>query len=168
MVAQFKASNAGISENKIQGRGNIKLAQLPKVSVKLEKPQGIFITVASTHENEEKLVLEAFKKEQGKLIIVPRHPERFDKVDLEICEFIKNKNISYQRYSIKDDFDSDIILVDKMGILNDIYAISDVVILGGIKINYPLVFHGPFVMDSVEKIKSAYENYKNGSMGKLI
>jgi hypothetical protein len=26
MVAQFKASNAGISENKIQGRGNIKLA----------------------------------------------------------------------------------------------------------------------------------------------
>jgi quercetin 2,3-dioxygenase len=44
----------------------------------------------------------------------------------------------------------------------------DVVILGGIKINYPLVFHGPFVMDSMEKIKSAYENYKNGSMGKLI
>ena len=111
--------------------GNIKLAQLPKVNVKLEKPKQVVITAASTHENEEKLILDAYKKEQGKLIIVPRHPERFEKVHLQILEFIKDKNISYQRYSIKDDFDSDIILVDKMGILNDIYAISDVVILGG-------------------------------------
>ena len=111
--------------------GNIKLAQLPKVNVKLEKPKQVVITAASTHENEEKLVLNAYKKEQGKLIIVPRHPERFEKVDLQILEFIKDKDISYHKYSIKNDFDSDIILVDKMGILNDIYAISDVVILGG-------------------------------------
>ena len=111
--------------------GNIKLASLPKVNIKLEKPNHVVITAASTHENEEKLILNAYKKEQGKLIIVPRHPERFDKVDFLILEFIKDKNISYQRYSVKDDFDSDIILVDKMGILNDIYAISDVVILGG-------------------------------------
>ena len=111
--------------------GNIKLAQLPKVNVKLEKPKQLLITAASTHENEEKLILNAYKKEQGKLIIVPRHPERFDKVDFLIREFIKDKNISYQKYSVKDDFDSDIILIDKMGILNDIYSISDVVILGG-------------------------------------
>ena len=111
--------------------GNIKLAQLPKVNVKLEKPKQVLITAASTHENEERLILNAYKKEQGKLIIVPRHPERFNKVDFLIREFIKDKNISYQKYSVKDDFDSDIILVDKMGILNDIYAISDVVILGG-------------------------------------
>jgi 3-deoxy-D-manno-octulosonic-acid transferase len=111
--------------------GNIKLAQLPKVSVNLEKPITTLITAASTHENEERLILEAFKKEQGKLIIVPRHPERFNKVDLQIREFVKDKNISYERYSLKEDFESDIILVDKMGILNDIYAISDVVILGG-------------------------------------
>lgn len=111
--------------------GNIKLAQLPKVNVKLEKPKQVVITAASTHENEEKLILDTYKKEQGKLIIVPRHPERFEKVDFLIREFIKDKNISYQKYSVKDDFDSDIILIDKMGILNDIYAISDVVILGG-------------------------------------
>lgn len=111
--------------------GNIKLAQLPKVNIRLEKPNGILITAASTHENEEKLILDAYKKEQGKLVIVPRHPERFDKVDFLIREFIKDKDISYQRYSLKEDFKSDIILVDKMGILNDIYAISDVVILGG-------------------------------------
>ena len=111
--------------------GNIKLAQLPIKKIDLLKPAGILITAASTHENEEALILNSYKKQQGKLVIVPRHPERFDKVDLLINEYIKNKNISYHRYSLKEDFDSDIILVDKMGILNDIYAISDVVVLGG-------------------------------------
>jgi 3-deoxy-D-manno-octulosonic-acid transferase len=128
-VDKYRLEELGASN--VEVIGNIKLAQLPKVNVKLEKPKQVVITAASTHENEEKLILDAYKKEQGKLIIVPRHPERFEKVHLMILEFIKDKNISYQRYSIKDDFDSDIILVDKMGILNDIYAISDVVILGG-------------------------------------
>mgnify|MGYP000579596657 FL=1 len=134
VFAQSKVDKSRLEElgaTNIEVIGNIKLAQLPKVNVNLEKPKQVIITAASTHENEEKLILDAFKKEQGKLIIVPRHPERFEKVDFLIREFIKEKNISYQRYSIKDDFDSDIILVDKMGILNDIYAISDVVILGG-------------------------------------
>jgi 3-deoxy-D-manno-octulosonic-acid transferase len=128
-VDKYRLEELGASN--VEVIGNIKLAQLPKVNVKLEKPKEVVITAASTHENEEKLILDAYKREQGKLIIVPRHPERFEKVHLMILEFIKDKNISYQRYSIKDDFDSDIILVDKMGILNDIYAISDVVILGG-------------------------------------
>jgi len=111
--------------------GNIKLAQLPQKKLDLEKPKGILITAGSTHENEEELILNSYKKEFGKLVIVPRHPERFEKVDLLIQNFIKDKNISYHRYSQKEDFESDIILVDKMGILNDIYAISDVAILGG-------------------------------------
>ena len=128
-VDKYRLEELGASN--VEVIGNIKLAQLPKVNIELEKPKQVVITAASTHENEEKLILDAYKKEQGKLIIVPRHPERFEKVHLQILEFIKDKNISYQRYSIKDDFDSDIILVDKMGILNDIYAISDVVILGG-------------------------------------
>ena len=111
--------------------GNIKLAQLPQKKLDLIKPNCTVITAASTHENEEDLILKSYKKEFGKLIIVPRHPERFNKVDLLINEFIKDKNITYHRYSMKEDFDSDIIMVDKMGILNDIYSISDVVVLGG-------------------------------------
>ena len=111
--------------------GNIKLAQLPKVNVKLEKPEQVVITAASTHENEEALILNAYEKKQGKLIIVPRHPERFEKVEMLILEYIKNKDITYHKYSAKENFDSDIILIDKMGMLNDIYAISDVVVLGG-------------------------------------
>lgn len=111
--------------------GNIKLAQLPKVTQKLEKPKELLITAGSTHENEEKLILEAYAKNQGKLVIVPRHPERFEKVYSLIKEFSTKKDFTFHRYSQQEDFNSDVILVDKMGVLINIFAISDVVILGG-------------------------------------
>ena len=44
---------------------------------------------------------------------------------------MKDKNISFHKFSNKEDFHSDIVLVDIMGILNDIYEISDITILGG-------------------------------------
>ncbi|RBQ31364.1 3-deoxy-D-manno-octulosonic acid transferase [Arcobacter sp. FW59] len=111
--------------------GNIKLAQLPQKNIDLPKPKEVLITAGSTHENEEELILNSYKKDFGRLVIVPRHPERFEKVDFLIKNFIKDKDLTYHRFSSKEDFTSDIVLVDKMGILNDIYAISDVTILGG-------------------------------------
>lgn len=120
-----------LGANNVEVIGNIKLAQLPKVNKELNKPEGTLITAGSTHENEEKLILDSYDKKFGRLVIVPRHPERFDKVDALIKEYIKNKDISYHRYTSKDNFESDIVLVDAMGLLNDIYAISDIVILGG-------------------------------------
>ena len=111
--------------------GNIKLAQLPVALNIFSKQNTLVLCAASTHEKEEELVLNAYKKEQGKLIIVPRHPERFEKVDLLIQNFVKDKELTYHKFSNKEEFDSDIILLDKMGLLNEIYAISDVVILGG-------------------------------------
>lgn len=111
--------------------GNIKLAQLPKVTVNYTKPEEIVITAGSTHENEEMLILDAYEKKYGKLIIAPRHPERFEKVASLLDEYCKIKNYSFSRFSSDNSFDSDIILVDKLGELNNIYAISDVVILGG-------------------------------------
>ncbi|MFV0563108.1 lipid IV(A) 3-deoxy-D-manno-octulosonic acid transferase [Malaciobacter mytili] len=111
--------------------GNIKLAQLPKITKKFKRLEEVVITAGSTHQNEEKLILNAYERKYGKLIIVPRHPERFDKVDELIKEYIKDKSLTYHRFSKNEDFNSDIILVDKLGELNNIYAISDVVILGG-------------------------------------
>lgn len=111
--------------------GNIKLANLPKVTKELEKPDEILITAGSTHKGEEEIILKSWNKAMGKLVVVPRHPERFDEVYELIKNRCKNSDISYQRYSQKEDFESDIILVDVMGELNNIYAISDVVILGG-------------------------------------
>lgn len=111
--------------------GNLKLANLPKITKNLEKPKGIVITAGSTHSKEEALILDAWDVSMGKLIIVPRHPERFDEVYTLIETYYKNNNITYHRYSKQANFNSDIVLVDMMGELNNIYAISDVVILGG-------------------------------------
>lgn len=112
--------------------GNIKLANLPKVTKELIKPSNTtIITVASSHESEEELVLKAYQKEYGKLIIVPRHPQRFDDVYNLISKYSKNLGCSYSRYSIDNSFESDITLIDCMGELNNIYSISDVVILCG-------------------------------------
>ncbi|WP_309109223.1 lipid IV(A) 3-deoxy-D-manno-octulosonic acid transferase [Arcobacter sp. F2176] len=111
--------------------GNIKLATLPKRTNKYKKTNEFIITAGSTHEKEEELILNSYEKEFGKLIIVPRHPERFEKVNLLINDFVKDKDITYHKFSLKNDFSSDIILVDVMGELNNIYEISDAVILGG-------------------------------------
>ena len=111
--------------------GNIKLAQLPKVTREYKKINDVLITAGSTHEKEEELILNSYERKFGKLVIVPRHPERFEKVDLLIKEFACKKNLSYHKFSQKEDFESDIILVDKLGELINIYAISDIVILGG-------------------------------------
>jgi 3-deoxy-D-manno-octulosonic-acid transferase len=116
--------------------GNIKLAKLPSITKILKKPSGLLVCAASTHNKEEELILNAFanfKKEQkdAKLLIVPRHPERFEKVSLKIEIFSKDKALTWHKYSQNESFDSDIILVDRLGELVNMYAISDIVILGG-------------------------------------
>jgi 3-deoxy-D-manno-octulosonic-acid transferase len=116
--------------------GNIKLSKLPTVTKELEKPSGLLLCAASTHEGEEEAILDAFSvfkkyNTEAKLIVVPRHPERFDKVATMIERFSKKENLSWHRYSQYDSLDNDIILVDALGELVNIYGITDIVILGG-------------------------------------
>lgn len=116
--------------------GNIKLSKLPNISKKLDKPSGLLVCGASTHEGEEKVILDAFasfKKENkdAKLILVPRHPERFDKIASMIEDLAKQEHLQWHRYSEESNLDDDIVLVDVLGELVNIYAIADIVILGG-------------------------------------
>ena len=114
--------------------GNIKLAQEIIHSRDYKKPRVETIVAASTHEDEEELILEAFLEyrleQHAKLIVVPRHPERFDAV-YQLLETLCNEEVTLARWSETQEFSADIILVDAMGELNNIYAISDVAILGG-------------------------------------
>ncbi len=116
--------------------GNIKLAHLPAVTKEIKKPSSLVVCGASTHEGEEALILDAFatfKKEhpEAVLLLVPRHPERFDKVAKMMEDFAKAYQVKAQRYSQNEVLSSDIILVDVLGELVNMYAISDIVILGG-------------------------------------
>ncbi len=116
--------------------GNIKLATEIKKTINYEKPDCEVIVAGSTHPNEEEAVLNSFiayKKEvnKAKLIIVPRHPERFNDV-WQLIKECGDKNLcTYSKFSQEKAFSADITLVDAMGELNNIYALSDIAILGG-------------------------------------
>jgi len=116
--------------------GNIKLAQIPEVTKRYPKPSGIVVTAASTHEGEEEGILHSFSEwkrahPDAKLLLVPRHPERFDKV-YAIAETVARKEgLDLARWSRTGSLEADIVLIDAMGELINLYAVSDIVVLGG-------------------------------------
>lgn len=114
--------------------GNIKLSQKIEASKHYLKPMGTIIVAASTHEGEEEGIVRGFiayreHNPSAKLLVVPRHPERFAKVGELIAK--SAPQLSLSRWSESQNMETDIVLVDAMGELNNLYAISDVAILGG-------------------------------------
>jgi len=89
---------------------------------------------ASTHEGEETILLNVHQQIQRKipnvlLILVPRHPERFNSI-FQMCEqreFKTSRRSLSQKISIK----TDIYLGDTMGELLMLYAVADVAFVGG-------------------------------------
>nr|WP_315083280.1 3-deoxy-D-manno-octulosonic acid transferase [uncultured Campylobacter sp.] len=66
-----------------------------------------------------------------KIILAPRHPERFAKA-CEICKtWAREHGLSFERFSDGAGLGSDFILLDAFGELANFYKISNVVILGG-------------------------------------
>ena len=115
--------------------GNIKLAGEIKATKEYAKPTQESIVAGSTHPSEEESVLKAFveykKQSDAKLFIVPRHPERFESVYELMKEYSQKHSLSLSRFSQTTTFETDMVLVDAMGELNNIYKISDIAILGG-------------------------------------
>ena len=50
---------------------------------------------------------------------------------------------------------------------NDGDTLAHIMLLGGAPAEGPLVFHGPFVMNSVEQVRAAEKAYVTGRMGSL-
>lgn len=115
--------------------GNIKLAAKIEKSKVYQKPRQETIVAGSTHEGEEESILKAYleyrKTQDAKLIVVPRHPERFEGVYGLLQKYATANKVTLSRFSQTQALETDIILIDKMGELNNIYAISDIAILGG-------------------------------------
>jgi len=88
---------------------------------------------ASTREGEEALLLDAFKAQGGMtgalLVIVPRHPQRFD----EVAEMLVKQHLCYQRRSENREVSSEIsvVLGDSMGEMFAYYAACDLAYIGG-------------------------------------
>ncbi len=95
------------------------------------------IIAASTHAPEEKWILEAFKDVRKsakanppRLLIVPRHPERFAEVE----KLIKESGFTWAKRSAaisETDKTADIVLLDSIGELRDVYPLAEIVFVGG-------------------------------------
>ncbi|AHG86866.1 3-deoxy-D-manno-octulosonic-acid transferase [Bibersteinia trehalosi USDA-ARS-USMARC-190] len=95
---------------------------------------------ASTHEGEERIILEAHIKLLKKypdllLILVPRHPERFDSVEL----LVQKMNLAYIKRSSHLPImgNTPVLLGDTMGEMMILYGLAQIAFVGG-----SLVKHG--------------------------
>lgn len=112
--------------------GNIKSAFLPNPSKIYAKPKERAIVLASTHAGEEELILRELNlSANDKLILVPRHPERFGEAGEILAKFAAKNRLKFAKFSETKNFDAQCVLVDAMGELVNIYKFSDVVVLGG-------------------------------------
>lgn len=100
----------------------------------------LVFVAASTHRKEDEKILLSYLNLLEKfpnllLIIVPRHPERFDEVYEKSCELLpKSVNIFRQSQGGISNFDDrkfSVILGDSMGEMQMWYATADVVFIGG-------------------------------------
>jgi 3-deoxy-D-manno-octulosonic-acid transferase len=91
---------------------------------------------ASTHSGEEETALSLHQQllshpalADALLIIVPRHPERFD----EVAAFIQASELTMERRSAEDSIhvDTQVYLADSMGELMAWYKLADVALVGG-------------------------------------
>lgn len=113
--------------------GNLKFyPKTPKVRLTRDdfgfQPSDKVVTIGSTHDREEELLLKELIKlpENVKILIVPRHPERFAKV----ASALESMDIEFSKFTTKE-LGKRIFLVDVFGYLNDCYAISDLALVGG-------------------------------------
>ncbi len=138
-AARFE--NLGVAPSKIVVTGNLKFDQpFPHLDIERWKTDlGInlsdkVITLGSTHEPEEEELISAIeplfdKFPTLKILLVPRHPERF----AAVTALLEKKKIHYAKFSdhMPKQGNERIILIDAMGILSACYQLSDIAIVGG-------------------------------------
>jgi len=135
-----KAIAAGVGAEKCVVTGNLKFDLSPALmdsqfATKLREAVGAapgtrMITAGSTHPGEEEIVLEAFKTlaaefEGLRLVIAPRHPERFAEVEA----LMKKSGLSFGRRS--KGAPGEVVLLDSIGELMTVYSFSDIAVVGG-------------------------------------
>lgn len=133
--------DVGAPKEKTKFMGNLKFDIAPVLnnqeisdlanSLKLNGQK--MIAAASTHKGEDEIVLVSYseiKKDYPnlKLLIAPRHPERYDAVEA----LLKESGFSYGRRSKNDTFENnDIIMLDTMGELMKMFSICHFAFIGG-------------------------------------
>lgn len=134
--------NLGVDSKKIEVVGSVKYDIEPAKKTSSEnKLPNKFILAASTHKGEEEIVLNAYKtfKQNNpshrnvKLVICPRHPERANSVK-SLCN---EMGFDGEIFSCVDgDSQPEVIIIDRIGLLNTCYILSSCAFVGGSLINH--------------------------------
>jgi 3-deoxy-D-manno-octulosonic-acid transferase len=95
------------------------------------------ILAASTHAPEERILIEALQRlrnqfgvEKPRLMVAPRHPERFE----EVASLLATSGLTWRRRTApqtESDTNCDAILLDTIGELRAVYPLASVVFVGG-------------------------------------
>ncbi len=128
----------GAPKDQVVNTGNIKfdLNPIANSAITDELKQIIgqrkVISFASTHAGEEAQIIKSYLKVQDRidalLVIIPRHPERFNEVE----KLAKNASLtSARRSNAKPNTTAQILLGDSIGEMLSYFSISDVVFMGG-------------------------------------
>ncbi len=131
----------GAKEDKTEVMGNLKFditqnlskEEIQKYIDELKTPNYRLFIAASTHKGEDEIVLNVFNSlksefSDAKLLLVPRHPQRYD----EVSELLDNSGYNWGKRSKQDNFEgNDIILLDTMGELAKIFSICHIAFIGG-------------------------------------
>lgn len=96
------------------------------------EPEDSLLVIGSSHDPEETLFIKNLhslwkKYPRLKVILVPRHPERFNPV----AYLLQKENIPFQRVSKPTGESTPVVLGDAMGILRKCYQIGDIAIVAG-------------------------------------
>jgi 3-deoxy-D-manno-octulosonic-acid transferase len=132
----------GAPSERVSVMGNIKFAlEVPQTArdngklLREKMHDRPVLVAASTHSGEEEQVLQAFRAVQQEipnalLILVPRHPERFD----QVAELLTREHFTFTRRSQKDETalaNVNVFLGDTMGEMLMFYAAADLAFVGG-------------------------------------
>lgn len=134
----------GADKKKVGIMGNFKfdIELDKKESVRwMDGVKGKILLAGSTHKGEEEMVLDAYEEVKKsfpdlKLILAPRHPERFNEAE----EILKKRNLNFIRRTeftvdssqlTVNSQQTDIILLDSIGELSQLFSGADVTFIGG-------------------------------------
>ncbi len=120
----------GVATDRIRTIPNLKaLTSPPPRPEWIPRKDGSPVLVAgSTHADEEEAVLDAMRGlPDWRLVLAPRHPERFD----EVAGILKARNLAFSLRSAGEGGAWRILLLDTLGELGAAYAAADLAFVGG-------------------------------------
>jgi 3-deoxy-D-manno-octulosonic-acid transferase len=133
---QKRFINLGVQKDRIKKDYSFKFDSISLTNEKKQYKDNIdkkLIICASTHEPEEKILVEAFEmlnNENIILVLAPRHPERISKIYKELKNSGLNPSL-FSKNEFKIDYLNKINLIDEIGYLEDLFSLGNIAFVGG-------------------------------------